>query len=295
MITNMLSTAHKQGKTGPGRRALISIFALVFVLAFSFAWITSGFAQGETGYVEFVRALGSDETGHSAPAGLAFSPKTKAFYILEAQPQGQALASVSKFDSLAGRLGSTQIAAQVENPANLTALQGRFQTKEFSADSNIPPEERRDAQNWMVGFTHIFRFQEDRHLLRLGYQFDVEDADGRNFKYLGHRALAGAQYTLPWGDTRLRYDFDLHHRNYRHAHALLPVVAPATRERVDTEMTHVVRVEQPLPWKGLCLPDAGDRPCLTLSAEYQAIISRSNLPVFSFNRNVYSLTLAWQY
>ena len=90
---------------------LSAIFALVFVLAFSFAWITSGFAQGEAGYVEFVRALGSDETGHSAPAGLAFSPKTKAFYILEAQPQGQALASVSKFDSLAGRLGSTQIAA----------------------------------------------------------------------------------------------------------------------------------------------------------------------------------------
>ena len=198
-------------------------------------------------------------------------------------------------DEFLQRNTATLFGTLVENPGNLTALQGRFQTKEFSADSNISPEERRDAQNWMVGFTHIFRFQEDRHLIRLGYQFDVEDADGRNFKYLGHRALAGAQYTLPWGDTRLRYDFDLHHRNYRHAHTVLPVVAPATRERVDTEVTHVARVEKPLPWKGLCLPDAGDRPCLTLSAEYQAIISRSNLPVFSFNRNVYSLTLAWQY
>jgi tetratricopeptide (TPR) repeat protein len=198
-------------------------------------------------------------------------------------------------DEFLQRNTATLFGTLVENPGNLTALQGRFQTKEFSADSNIPPEERRDAKNWMVGFIHIFRFREDRHLLRFGYQFDVEDADGRNFKYHGHRLLAGAQYTLPWGDTRLKYDLDVHHRNYRHAHTLLPVVAPGTRERVDHEVTHLVRLEQPLPWRGLCLPDAGDRPCLTLSADYQAIISRSNLPVFSFNRNVYSLTLAWQY
>ena len=50
---------------------------------------------------------------------------------------------------------------------------------------------------------------------------------------------------------------------------------------------------------GICtahLVDEGGRGrCLTLAGEYQAIISRSNLPVFSFNRNVYSLTLSWQY
>jgi len=171
----------------------------------------------------------------------------------------------------------------VENENNLTTLQGRFQTKEFSHDTNIPPEERRDGQNWLVGFLHIFRFQEDRHLIKLGYQFDVEDVDGRNFKYLGHRYLAGAQYTLPWGGTRLKYDMDLHLRGYRHANTLLPLMGPGTKERRDDELTHVVSVEQPLSGS------------LTLSAQYQATIARSNLPVFSFNRNVYSLTLSWQY
>lgn len=171
----------------------------------------------------------------------------------------------------------------VENAYNLTSLQGRFQAKEFSHDTNIPREEVRDGKNWMVGFTHIFRLAGDKHLFKLGYQFDVEDVAGRNFQYQGHRYLAGAQVTLPWGDTRLKYDMDLHLRSYLHANTILPLSAPATRERRDSELTHVVRVEQPLPGS------------LTLSAEYQAVISRSNLAVFSFNRNVYSLILSWQY
>jgi len=174
-------------------------------------------------------------------------------------------------------------ASLVEDQLNLTTGQLRLQTKEFSGDSNIAPEERRDAKNWMGGFLHVLRFAGDRHLVRAGYQVDVEDADGRNFKYLGHRLLVGGQYTLPWWDTRLKYDYDVHFRNYAHAHTVLPEVNPRTRERADTEQTHVFRIEQPLPQS------------LTLALEWQASIARSNLPVFSFNRNVYSLTLSWQY
>ncbi|MFQ5944968.1 MAG: tetratricopeptide repeat protein, partial [Anaerolineae bacterium] len=79
----------------------------------------------------------------------------------------------------------------LENPNNLTALQARFQNKEFSDDANIAREEKRDANNWMVGATHIFRFQGDKHLLKIGYQWDFDDAEGSNFRYSGQRALAG--------------------------------------------------------------------------------------------------------
>lgn len=171
----------------------------------------------------------------------------------------------------------------VENTHNLTTLQARLQAKDFENDGDVPRQEVRDGSNWMVGLTHVFRFQEDKHFIRLGYQFDIENTDGRNFQYFGNRYLAAAQYTLPWGDTRLVYDMDLHLRNYRHPNTLLPIVNPETKKRVDSELTHVFRVEKPLPHR------------LTLSAEYQAIIARSNLPVFSFNRNVYTLILSWQY
>ncbi|MBI2525161.1 MAG: tetratricopeptide repeat protein [Candidatus Rokubacteria bacterium] len=186
-------------------------------------------------------------------------------------------------DEFLQRHTATASALLVEDATHLSALQLRLQTKEFSNDSNVLPEEVRDAKNWMAGVLHVLRFAGDRHLVRLGYQFDVEDADGRNFKYQGHRLLAGAQYTLPWGRTRLRYDVDVHYRNYAHAHSILPRVNPATRERVDTEQAHVARVEQPLP--------AG----FTLAVEYQGIVSRSNLPLFSFNRNIFSLIVSWQY
>lgn len=171
----------------------------------------------------------------------------------------------------------------VENGTHLSSAQLRMQLKDYSADSNIDRNEVRDAKNWMGGLTHIVRFAEDKHLARVGYQLDVEDAGGRNFKYLGHRLLAGGQYTLPWGETRLKYEFDVHVRNYRHAHTVLPERNPGTRERADTEQTHAVRVEKPLPYN------------LTLSGDIQASTSRSNLPAFSFNREVLSLTLSWQY
>ena len=173
----------------------------------------------------------------------------------------------------------------VPNASNLGSVQLRVQRKDFKNQGPIAADDDRDAWNHMIGLAHVFRFAEDRHLLRLGYQFDVEDASGRNFGYLGHRLLAGLQYTLPWRrfETRLGYDYDVHFRDYTDVNTSQPTLAPGTRERSDTEQTHVVRVEQTLG-RGLML-----------SADYQIIDASSNFPVFSFDRNVASLTLSWRY
>ncbi len=200
---------------------------------------------------------------------------------------------------------ATAFATIVENALNLTSVQARVQIKDFAHDSNLPPEESRDARNGMLGITHVLRFAADRHLIRFGYQFDVEDADGRDFSYVGHRFLVGGQYTLPWETTRVRYDFDLHQRHYTHANAILPadVVTPFDRnrgtvEREDLEQNHVARVEQTLlrnigPASIGCVPAS---PCpLTLAFEYQRTVARSNLPVFSYDRNVFTLIMSWQY
>ena len=164
----------------------------------------------------------------------------------------------------------TAFGALVENPGNLTTLVGRLQFKNFLQDAAITPVDNRDARNWMVGFVHVFRFGADKHLLRFGYQFDLEDAEGSNFSYTGHRSLAGGQYTTPWGGTRLRYDYEIHFRAY-------------TVRRKDTEQFHFFRIEKPLPNN------------LTLSAEYQGDFNESNIAVFDFHRNVFSLILTWTY
>ena len=201
-------------------------------------------------------------------------------------------------DDFLQRHTATVFGTLVENQGNLTTVLGRFQNKDFYATPGQLEDEDRDARNWMIGLTHVFRFAQDKHYIRVGYQFDHEQADGRNFTYAGNRFLAGGQYTLPWGSTRLKYDFDLHQRHYLHANTLLPVVNPGTREREDFEQNHVVRVEQVLaanigPASIGCAPTA---PCpLTLAAEYQRTVAESNLAVYAYNRNVWSLTLAWQY
>ena len=201
-------------------------------------------------------------------------------------------------DDFLQRHTATIFGTLVENQGNLTTVLARFQNKDFYATAGQLEDEDRDAHNWMVGLTHVFRFAQDKHYVRVGYQFDYEKADGRNYAYAGNRFLAGGQYTLPWGSTRLKYDFDLHQRHYLHANTLLPVLNPGTREREDFEQNHVVRVEQVLaanigPTSIGCAPTA---PCpLTLAAEYQRTVADSNLAVYAYNRNVWSLTLAWQY
>jgi len=201
-------------------------------------------------------------------------------------------------DDFLQRHTATVFGTLVENQSNLTTVLARFQNKDFYASPGQLEDEDRDARNWMVGLTHVFRFAQDKHYIRVGYQFDYEQADGRNFTYAGNRFLAGGQYTLPWGSTRLKYDFDLHQRHYLHANSLLPVVNPGTREREDSEQNHVVRVEQVLAANlgPASIGCASNAPCpLTLAAEYQRTIADSNLAVYSYNRNVWSLTLSWQY
>jgi hypothetical protein len=131
---------------------------------------------------------------------------------------------------------------------HLTQAQGRLQFKDFLHERGlIDRADRRDAFNYLFGATHYLRFQADRHYVRGGYQFDWEDAEGGNWDYLGHRFLAGGQYTAPW-DLRLRYDFDIHVRDYRKLHSFLPtgITAPAIH-RIDRDMSHLFSVSKDLP------------------------------------------------
>lgn len=177
----------------------------------------------------------------------------------------------------------TPTATIVENPRNLTALQLQVQLKDYEEPSSTPPEERRSGTNWAVGVTHVFRFEGDKHYVKLGYQADFDDTDGQNYRYLGHRFLAGAQYTFPLKDLRLRYDVDVHLRRYRDRNTLFPVEAPGTVQRSDTEVNQTLGLWLPLPYN------------LALAAELLLTNSDSNIDVFTYDRQVLSLSLVWTY
>ncbi len=170
----------------------------------------------------------------------------------------------------------------VENPGNLTTFQFRTRVKNF-ADVDVPPQEVRDGTNYMVGGTHFFRFEQDRHYIKLGYQYDVDDTDGANWDYYGNRFLVGGQYTLPWGDIRLRYDLDVHLRNYRNKNSLFPVTAPNTTRRRDQEILNLVSIAKDLS------------ESFTVSLDFLFDDNISNLDVYNYTRNVFSLSLTWRF
>jgi Tfp pilus assembly protein PilF len=177
------------------------------------------------------------------------------------------------------------------NETHQTQIQTRYQYKDYLSQANrlIVPEDDRDGDNVMAGLVHYVRFEGDRHYVRVGYQFDFESTKGSNWEYNGNRLLAGFLYTLPWFDIKLRYDFDVHFRTYRHAHSYLPV-APSgspslayTVFRRDYDINNVFVLSKELPYN------------VTLSLEYLWNRADSTLELFTYNRNVITLGLAWRY
>jgi tetratricopeptide (TPR) repeat protein len=195
-------------------------------------------------------------------------------------------------DEFLRRNTATLSALLVESDRHLTQTFLRFQNKEFFEPRPFPPhDEIRDANNYMGGVLHLLRFAQDKHLIKVGYQLDLEEATGRNYSYLGQRFLAGAQYTLPWYGIRLYYDVDVHLRDYLSHNSILPTYDPGKKDRYDEEFNNTVRAD--LPFAGPTLWGHGTR--MTLSASYQNTVAKSNLQIFEYTRNVYSLSLSWAY
>ncbi|MBX3305354.1 MAG: tetratricopeptide repeat protein [Nitrospira sp.] len=189
-------------------------------------------------------------------------------------------------DGFLSRHTPTLSGTLVESSRHMTTALFRFQDKTFYREpdqSGHFSAFERDAMNWMGGVTHTFRFQEDRYLVSLGYQYDVEDAKGSDFSYSGHRLLVGGLYTFPWGGTRFRYDYQVHWRGYRSLNLAFPSTASGTVRREDTEQMHFARLEQPLPYN------------FVVSLQYQRIQNDSNLAVYDYAQNIFYLVTTWTY
>lgn len=171
---------------------------------------------------------------------------------------------------------------------NMTTALARYQIKNFfrepvAVDIRFAPEQR-DGFNTMVGVLHVFRFAQDRLLLRAGYQYDNEATKGTSFSYLGHRIQGGAQVTLPWGDLNVRYDYDMHFKKYSEPQALFADnTGTPGQKRDDVESTHLLQVTKPLPYN------------FAVTAQFQHIRNDSNIPVYNYTKNVGTLLVTWSY
>jgi Tfp pilus assembly protein PilF len=172
------------------------------------------------------------------------------------------------------------------NAMNLTQVQFMFQAQDFMNQKNlITTADNRDGFDYLAGVTHFFRFQGDKHFIKLGYQIDWFAAQGNNWTYLGNRFLVGFQYTLPrWGwDIRIRDDFNAYLINYQFTNDYLPVTCAPCIHRNDQQFNNLLSVSKDLPYN------------ITLSLEYLYTRNISNLAVYDYSRNVVSLNASWRY
>ena len=167
--------------------------------------------------------------------------------------------------------------------SNSTTLLFRLQAKDFFNDRDVSRREVRDAINYAIGPIHFLVFEEGRHYLKLGYNFDYDKAEGEDWTYAGNRLLFGGQYTLPWWDVRLRYDLDVHWRSYKYKHSLLPATAPDTVKRRDTEPVHFFGVSKDFFTN------------FTAAIEYLFDNNRSNLDSYTYKRHVVTTSVTWRF
>lgn len=172
---------------------------------------------------------------------------------------------------------------------NLTTALYRYQVQTFFREVGARDArfrgELRDAYNNTLGLVHAFRLLNDRLILRLGYQYDNQSTDGAAFSYRGDRLLTGGQLQLPWGKMSLRYDYDVHWRDYKNNQTTVVFTDRNGRlsERNDRQQTHLVQLTKPLPYN------------FSLTAQYQGIRNKSDIPLYDYKKNSWTMTLTWVY
>ncbi|MCA9469997.1 MAG: hypothetical protein KC643_31750, partial [Nitrospira sp.] len=173
----------------------------------------------------------------------------------------------------------------IGNLGNLTTLLYRYQYQTFFREVGNSQGNLRDGFNNMLGFVHAFRLANDKLLLRLGYQYDNENTEGSAFAYSGNRLLTGGQLQLPWGKMTLRYDYDVHWRDYKNSQTTAQFTdrEGGLTKRNDIQQTHLVQLTKPLPNN------------FAITAQYQGIRNQSDIPLYDYSKNVWTLIVTWTY
>jgi tetratricopeptide (TPR) repeat protein len=92
------------------------------------------------------------------------------------------------------------LGSQIGLTANTTtSLYYRYARDDFEEEGFQPDLSSRDGNAHTFGLAQIWYFAGRRGLLRLGYEFQHNDTEGRNFDMDGHQVSLGAAIPLWWG------------------------------------------------------------------------------------------------
>ena len=163
-----------------------------------------------------------------------------------------------------------------ENPYNITTTFFRLQYKGFFIKATSL-DERRTGFNELFGLLHFIRFAfaGGQHQINLGYHYDHENAFGENWRYSGHKAVAGLLIGLPWR-LQATSNFEYHARFYPGRNST------SLKHRRDGEVTVLTTLGKEIA------------PGLTLALQHLWDTNDSSISDFRTRRQVYALGLTWR-
>jgi hypothetical protein len=160
-----------------------------------------------------------------------------------------------------------------ENPSNFTTAMFRPQYKDFLLKGVA---EKRRAANELLGLVHYIRFGAGQHLFNFGYQWDHEDARSQDWRYTGHKAVAGLLIRLPW-ELRWATYVEYHARFYPGQNF------ESSKHRKDQEPTALTSLSKDIT------------PHLTATFQYLYDRNMSTITDFRIRREVFATGLTWRY
>lgn len=163
----------------------------------------------------------------------------------------------------------------MENKTNLSVVQYAFQIKEFR-EKPLFPEDNRDAVNHEAGFIHFLRFNAAKHHIKAGYFYDKEYSEGANWDYHGDKLVTGFQYTFP-KDIRLTTDYEYKMVRYKNNN----IYFDKKREDMERALNVVVSKDIGKGW--------------SVSLEYLRRRNSSNIDLYDYRKNLYSMGLSWRW
>jgi len=158
---------------------------------------------------------------------------------------------------------------------HLSLFQYAFQVKEFR-EKPLFPEDNRDAVNHEAGFIHFLRFDDAKHYIKAGYFYDKEFAQGDNWDYEGNKFVTGFQYTFP-KDIRLNVDYEYKRIRYEN----INIFFAEKRRDIDRGLMTAISKDIGKGW--------------SVSLEYLHRRNSSNIALYDYKKNLYSVGLSWRW
>lgn len=162
-----------------------------------------------------------------------------------------------------------------ENRNNLSVFAYTIQVKEFALKPDFS-EDNRDAVNHEAGLLHFIRSNDAKHYIKAGYFYDRDSAQGSDWSYAGNRLTTGIQYTFP-KDVKFNLDYDYKWYRYKNTDLFFDV----NRRDRERALNAVLSKEIGKNW--------------IVSLEYLNKRNSSNIDLYDYTKNLYSVGLSWRY